>query len=91
MPPSWTIDRTAQEVGVSPFLVKKSLSLKYDKGILADQKNVGHGLHSDRIKSVESYYQDDKFSRQCLGQKNYSSRSHLPTRIDSCAEKDFVS
>lgn len=71
-PQSWSIDTVVKEFGVTHYLAKKARNLKKTKGLLADpERKLGHGLPDDEVKLIEDFYQDDEFSRQCPGQKDY--------------------
>ena len=71
-PQSWSIDTVVQEFGVTDYLAKKARNLKKTKGIRPNpERKLGHGLPEDHIKLIKDFYQDDEFSRQCPGQKDY--------------------
>lgn len=74
-PQSWSIDRSAEEFGVSTYLVKKARSLKKMHGILPDVSlaKKGKELSQTTVDKVIALYESDEFSRMCPGQKEYVS------------------
>ena len=74
VPDSWTQEKVCREFDVSNYLVKKARKLKCERGILADT-GMKHGktLSQDVIDSVKNFFEDDEFSRLCLGKKDFVS------------------
>ncbi len=69
-PPSWTIEKTANEFRVSKFMVNKARKLKKAKGILPDISPIkARKLSEERKTKVIDFYNDDEVSRMCPGKK----------------------
>jgi hypothetical protein len=88
-PPSWTIEKTANEFGVSKYMVNKARKLKKAKGILPDVSPVKARKLSEESKAkVIDFYNDDEVSRMCPGKKDFVSvknsegkRIHVQKRL----------
>ena len=88
-PPSWTIEKTANEFGVSKFMVNKARKLKKAKGILPDISPIKARKLSEESKTkVIDFYNDDEVSRMCPGKKDFVSvknsegkRVHVQKRL----------
>ena len=66
VPPSWTIEKTANEFGVSKFMVNKARKMKKAKGILPDISPIKARKLSEESKTkVIDFYNDDEVSRMC--------------------------
>ena len=74
VPPSWRIEKTANEFGVSKFMVNKARRLKKAKGILPDISPIKARKLSEESKTeVIDFYNDDEVSRMCPGKKDFVS------------------
>lgn len=71
-PPSWTIEKTAYEFGVSKFMVKKARELKKVKGLLPDVSPKTAKKLSEETKEIIDFYNDDDVSRICVQGKKTS-------------------
>ena len=72
-PESWSIKKTVQEFGVNEY-VKCARELKKERGILAEPKQkVRKALSGDVSEIVSNFYQQDEYSRCCLGMKDFVS------------------
>jgi hypothetical protein len=88
-PPSWTIEKTANEFGVSKLMVNKARKLKKAKGILPDISPIKARKLSEESKTkVIDFYNDDEVSRMCPGKKDFVSvknsegkRVHVQKRL----------
>ncbi|CAH0556044.1 unnamed protein product [Brassicogethes aeneus] len=90
VPSSWSIQKTANEFGVSTYMVNKARKLKKDYGILAEpEKLKGKSISNEVSKKVRQFYEDDEFSRMCPGKKEFVSvrdsetgkRTHMQKRL----------
>ena len=76
-PSSWTIEKTANEFGVSKFMVKKAQALKKEKGIFpAISPKKANKLSEEMKMKVIDFYNDDEVSRVCPGKKDFVSVIH---------------
>ena len=82
VPDSWTIQRTMDEFSVTEYIVKRARELKKEKGILGDvDHNRGKVLNPAVKERVQSFYENDNYSRMCPGKKEFVS-----VRIDDKRE-----
>jgi len=73
-PPSWSIQKTADEFSVSNHLVKKGRELKQKIGILASPAmKRGRKLDDSTVKMLIQFYNNDEYSRICPGKKDFVS------------------
>ena len=88
-PSSWTIGKTANEFGVSQYMVKKARALKKEKGIFPDvSPKKAKKLSEETKRRVIDFYNDDEVSRVCPGKKDFVSvinsegkREHVQKRL----------
>ena len=75
-PDSWSRGQCAQFFNVSEYVVRTARDLKKDKGILAKPSpKRGKILSPEIVEKVIQTYEDDEFSRQLPGKKDYVSIS----------------
>ena len=73
-PDSWSRKYASEYFGVSEYLVRKSRSLKGEKGILAESEpKAGKSLLSSTVDLVLNFYEDDEYSHMMPGKKDYIS------------------
>ena len=73
-PNSWSIEETMEFFEATSYQVRKALSLKKEKGILAKPKrNERQGINQDTINIVKSFFESDEYSREMPGAKEYVS------------------
>ena len=73
-PKSWTIARTAEEFGVTNYLVRRARELRNIHGIIPDvQPGMGRRLPQDVIDKVVSFFNFDDISRIMPGKKDFKS------------------
>jgi hypothetical protein len=73
-PPSWSIERTVKEFGVTEYLVKQARHLKQTSGLLStSEQRKGKCLAGDIVQQVVDFYQEDEVSRLCPGKKEFVS------------------
>ena len=73
-PDSWSRRYCAEHFNVSEYLVRTARELKKVKGILAKPaQKQGKVIFQNTIDLVLSMYEDDEFSRQMSGKKDYVS------------------
>jgi hypothetical protein len=78
-PVSWSRQQISTFFGVSDHLVRRSLILKREKGLLAKpDKKQGRPITEDEKEIVRDFYLCDENSRQLPGMKDYIS---VRTRI----------
>ena len=71
-PSSWSIPKIMTEFEVSEHQARMSRKLKSDTNtILAvPERKQGQHLPQDTVDAIIKYYQDDKYSKMCLGVKD---------------------
>ena len=73
-PDSWSCQYCAEHFNVSKYLVRTARELKKVKGILAKPaQKQGKVISRNTIDLLLSMYEDDEFSRQMPGKKDYVS------------------
>ena len=74
VPDSWSRKDCAEYFNVSEYLIRSARNLKQKKGILAkpDPKK-GKTMSQQTIDLVHAFYQDDEYSRQLPGKKDFVS------------------
>ena len=76
-PESWSIKEASSYFQVSEYFVKHARELETEQGILAcPGKKKGKELPSRTIEAVNSFFEDDEFSRIMPGKKDFVSISH---------------
>ena len=66
--------RTMEIFGATDYMVKKSITVKKEKGILGlPEKRKGHPLSYELKEAVYAFYENDDNSRACPGTKDYVS------------------
>ena len=93
-PDSWSRKYCAEYFNVSEYSVRTARELKKAKGILAKptQKLGGKAIPQETIDLVIGMYEDDEFSRQMPGKKDYVSISkgiHKQKRLILCNLKEL--
>ena len=74
VPDSWSRKYCSQYFGVSEYLIRSARELKQRKGILAQaSQKKGKAMAQETIDLVHAFYQDDEYSRQLPGKKDYVS------------------
>ena len=69
----FSLERTAEFFDTTIYMVKKSIKIKEDEGILPQVGQVSRGKQvsaADRLKVIE-FYESDTVSRMCPGAKDY--------------------
>lgn len=73
-PDSWAKEKIVEEFGVTDYMVRQARKLKKTAGVLAlPTGKVGKKLSEQVTQRVEALYEDDEFSRQCPGKKDFVS------------------
>ena len=63
--------RTVEIFGATDYMVKKSMTVKKEKGILGlPEKRKGHPLSDELKEAVYAFYENDDNSRACPGAKD---------------------
>ena len=74
-------------------MVRETCSLVQQHGILAiPDKKQGHSLSDEVVQSVRLFYENDEFSRQMPGGKNFVSigkKMHMRKRLLLCNLKEL--
>ena len=74
VPDSWPRSCIAQYFNVSEYAIRKARELKKEKGILAmPNPRRGKVLSTELVELVVNFYEDDEYSRQVPGKKDYVS------------------
>ena len=74
VPDSWTIKKIEDFLVVGNSTARKSKELKKGKGLVPEiAKKKVKVLVTDIAESVAAFYEDDQFSRNCLGKKEFVS------------------
>ena len=93
IPQSWSIRKAAREFKVSKKTIQKALRLKEEKGILEmPDLAAGKTLDNNVIDAVDEMYNDDEFTRQLPGRKDFVSVSknvHVSKRLMLCNMKEL--
>ena len=88
VPNSWTIKATMDFFGATNYQVRRAITLKKEDGILAKPKrNDRVGILQETIDLVESFYQNDEYSRDMPGAKQFVSvgyKIHKQKRLLLC-------
>ena len=73
-PNSWSRKFCAEYFNVSEYLVRTARELKKEKGILAKpEPKQGKKLSKETVQLIPDFYEDDEYSRQMPGKKDYVS------------------
>ena len=92
-PKSWSIRKAAKEFQVSKKAIQKARKLKEEQGILALPELVASKrLDKDIIDAVHAMYNDDEYTRQLPGKKDYISTAknvHVSKRLILCNLKEL--
>ena len=75
-PTDWSIKKVADFFNVSEYAIRQARNIFKEKGILAlpDSKK-GKSLSTDTTRLIQSFYEDDEFTRIMPGKKDYVSIS----------------
>ena len=74
VPDSWTVTEIEHFFGVGNSIARKSKELKKEKGLVPEiATKKGKVLAKDIAESVAAFYEDDQFSRNCPGKKEFVS------------------
>ena len=88
VPNSWTIEATMDFFGATNHQVRRAITLEKEDGILAKPKrNDRVGIPQETIDLVESFYQNDEYSREMPGAKQFVSvgyKIHKQKRLMLC-------
>ena len=72
VPDSWTVKEIEDFFGVGNSIARKSKELEKEKGLVLEiAKKKGKVLATDIAESVAAFYEDDQFSRNCPGKKEF--------------------
>ena len=92
-PCSWSRKKISEYFNVSEYVVREARSLVEQHGILAiPDKKQGHSLPDEVVQSVRLFYEDDEFSRQMPGGKDFVSigkKIHVQKRLLLCNLKEL--
>ena len=92
-PESWSIRKAAKEFQVSKKTIQKARKLKEEKGIMALPDLVtSKKLDRRIIDAVHAMYNDDEYTRQLPGKKDYVSTAknvHVSKRLILCNLKEL--
>ena len=92
-PDSWSRQNCAEHFNVSEYLVRTARELKKVKGILAKPaQKQGKVISQNTIDLVLSMYEDDEFSCQMPGKKDYVSIAkgvHKQKRLVLCNQREM--
>ena len=81
VPDFWSRKYCSEYCGVSEYLIQFATELKQRKGILAQSsQKKGKAMAQETIDLVHAFYEDDEYSRQLPGKKDYVS-------IQKCVHK----
>ena len=73
-PDSWSQNYCSKYFRVSEYLILSARELKRRRGILAQpSQKKGKAMAQETIDLVHAFYEDDKYSRQLPGKKDYIS------------------
>lgn len=92
-PQSWTIQQTVNYFETTTYLVKQSIKLKKEEGILSvPKRNIRPGVDEETLKKVADFYEDAEYSREMPGAKDYVSigfKVHHQKRLLLCNLKEL--
>ena len=72
VPESWTVKAVEDFFGVGNSIVRKSDELKKEKGLVPEiTKKNGKLMATNIAESIATFYEDDQFSRNCLGKMEF--------------------
>ena len=81
-PQSWIIQKTTSYFETTTYMVKAALKLKKEEGILSvPKRNVRKKLDENTLKKVTAFYENDEYSREMPGAKDYISIGTPPEKI----------
>ena len=88
VPEVWSRKKSASVFGVSEYLIRKSKTQKVEKGILSlPGQKMGKRVSGETMNQVKTFYEDDEFSRQMPGRRDFVSVSknvHVQKRLLLC-------
>ena len=93
-PESWSRSKIIDFFNVTQYQVREARKLLEAKGILAIPDKKGCGLADEIVKDVLSFYEDEEYSRQMPGQKDYVSigkKIHKQKRLLLCNLNELYS
>ena len=94
-PHSWSIQKAKEEFQVSEYIIRQARKLASEKGILELPSQKQGKIISDEIQNyLRSFYNDDEFSRQMPGKKDFVSmgkKVHIQKRLLLCDLKELYS
>ena len=94
-PDSWSRKRTAEFFNVSEYLVRSARELKKKEGMLAEPNQIrGKVLTDSNLTLLNSFYEDDEYSRLMPGKKDFvsiGSKKHVQKRLLLCNLKELYS
>ena len=74
VPDSWTVKEIEDFFGVGNSIARKSKELKKEKGLVPEiAEKKGKVMATDIAECVAAFYEDDQFSRNCPGKKDFVS------------------
>ena len=73
VPDSWLQKYCFEYFGVSEYLIRSARELKQRKGILVQPSQKKVAMAQETIDLVHAFYEDDDYSRQLPGKKDYVS------------------
>ena len=87
-PDSWTTEKTCNFFDTTKHAVQKAINLKKQEGILSMPKRAKQkGISSEDLQVVTNFFNDDEYSRQLPGRKDYVSvridgrKQHVQKRL----------
>ena len=81
-PRSWTIEKTAQEFGLTNYLVRRFWELRNTHGTLPNiQPSMRKPIQQDTVDNVVSFFYNDEISRIMPGKKDCKSVKEGGERI----------
>ena len=88
VPDCWSWKYCSEYFGVSKYLIQSARELKQRKGILArPSQKKGKAMIQETIDLVHAFYEEDEYSRQLPGKKDYVSMQegvHKQKRLVPC-------
>ena len=87
-PTSWSRKYAAEYFNVSEYLIRTARNLRQEKGIISKpEPKRGKSLSAETLTLIEAFYNDDQYTRQLPGKKDYVSISkniHKQKRFILC-------
>ena len=95
IPDKWSREYASKQFDVGEYLIRTARESKKVGGILAKHApKKGKRLPKDTLDLVQSFYEDDEYSRQMPGKKDYVSigrNVHKPKRLVLCNLSELCS